>query len=73
VRGADAEFNVTEEMLGIQPVKKTVTGEYIFQEINTYCQNIIIVLINFMEFLQAAYMLYSWKQYWLSYKKYEAY
>jgi hypothetical protein len=33
VSGADAEFRILEEMLGIQPMKDTVTGEDIFREI----------------------------------------
>jgi hypothetical protein len=33
VHGVDTEFCVTEGMLGIQPMKDTVTGEDIFQEI----------------------------------------
>jgi hypothetical protein len=33
VHGVDAEFSIPEEMLGIQSVKDTVTGEDIFQDI----------------------------------------
>lgn len=38
-------------MHGIQPVKETITGEYIFEEIEQY-QNVVLVLMNFMGFLQ---------------------
>ena len=33
VRGIDADFNITEEMLGLQAMKDTTTGEDIFQEL----------------------------------------
>jgi hypothetical protein len=32
VRGVDAEFGITKEMLGIQPMNYTFAGEDIFQE-----------------------------------------
>ena len=33
VRGIDADFNITEDMLGLQAMKDTTTGEDIFQEL----------------------------------------
>jgi hypothetical protein len=67
VRGVNAEFTVTEEMLGIQPTKETVTGEDIFQEIQDLMSNIISVLINFTSFYRRI-TCDGWKQECLIYK-----
>ena len=33
VRGTDADFNITAEILGLRAMKDTTTGEDIFQEL----------------------------------------
>jgi hypothetical protein len=35
IRGVDADFNITEELLALQPLKGTTTGEVIFETVNT--------------------------------------
>jgi hypothetical protein len=35
IRGIDADFNITEELLALQPLKGTTTGEDIFETVNT--------------------------------------
>jgi hypothetical protein len=37
IRGVDANFNITEELLALQPLKGTTTSEYIlvFETVNT--------------------------------------
>jgi hypothetical protein len=35
IRGVDTDFNITEELLALQPLKGTTTGEDIFETINT--------------------------------------
>jgi hypothetical protein len=35
IRGVDADFNITEELLPLQPLKGTTTGEDIFVTVNT--------------------------------------
>jgi hypothetical protein len=35
IRGVDADFNITEELLTLQPLKRTTTGEDIIETVNT--------------------------------------
>jgi hypothetical protein len=35
IRGVEADFNITEELLALQPSKGTITGEDIFETVNT--------------------------------------
>jgi hypothetical protein len=35
IRGVDADANITEELLALQPSKGTITGEDIFETVNT--------------------------------------
>ena len=50
VRGIDQEFNITEEMLGLQAMKDTTTGDDIFNEVKTLMAKFNLQLQNLRGF-----------------------
>ena len=50
VRGIDQEFNITEEMLGLQAMKDTTTGDDIFNEVKVLMTKFNLQLQNLRGF-----------------------
>ena len=50
VRGIDQEFNITEEMLGLQAMKDTTTGDNVFNEVKALMTKFNLQLQNLRGF-----------------------
>ena len=56
VRGIDQEFNITEEMLGLQAMKDTTSGDDIFNEVIALITKFNLQLQNFVVFQRMGHL-----------------